>query len=77
MCTTPATVPPRISLMALAELRDVLTALELGQAPTAITALMAIDPESWQAIEHRLAALGGDLRQLLERAGAATFGPLI
>jgi hypothetical protein len=74
MCTQPATVPPaRISLMAIAELRDVLTALELGQGPTAIAGLMAIDAESWQAIEHRLATVGGDLRRLLERAGA---GPL-
>lgn len=69
------TAPPRISLMAVAELRDVLTALERGHVPTAIAGLMAIDPDSWQAMEHRLALLDGDLRQLLERAGAcATFG---
>ncbi|WP_329133964.1 hypothetical protein OG552_17485 [Streptomyces sp. NBC_01476] len=60
MCT-----PPRISLMAVAELRDVLTALEHGQGPTAIAALMSIDPESWQAIEQRLAAVGTDLRTAL------------
>jgi hypothetical protein len=71
MCIQSATTnaPPRISLMAAGELRDVLTALELGQGPTAIAGLMAIDPASWQAIEQRLTALGGDLRQLLERAG--------
>jgi hypothetical protein len=71
---------PRLSLMAVGDLRDALTALELGQGPVAITALMSIDPESWQAIEHRLAAVGGDLRQLLERAGlsttSASAGPL-
>ncbi|WP_329367121.1 hypothetical protein OG896_19480 [Streptomyces sp. NBC_00669] len=66
------TTAPRLSLMAVGDLRDALTALELGQGPTAITALMSIDPESWQAIEHRLAAVGGDLRQLLERAGLST-----
>jgi hypothetical protein len=68
MCTEPTA--PRISYMALGDLRDALTALELGQGPTAITALMAIDAESWQAVEHRLAAVGGDLRQLLDRAGS-------
>ncbi|WP_335971625.1 hypothetical protein [Streptomyces sp. CA2R106] len=69
---------PRLSLMAVGDLRDALTALELGQGPTAITALMSIDAESWQAVEHRLAAVGGDLRQLLERAGLAPApaGPL-
>jgi hypothetical protein len=70
MCTLPTAAPPRISLMALAELRDVLAALELGQRPAAIAALMAIDPDSWQAIEQRLTVVGGDLRQLLDRAGA-------
>lgn len=69
MCTPPATAePPRMSLMAIGELRDVLTALDRGQVPTAIAALMAIDPASWRAIEHRLNALGGDLRQLLDSA---------
>lgn len=55
------TTPPRISLMAAAEVRDILTALQLGQRPAAIAGLMAIDAESWAAIEHRLAALDGDL----------------
>lgn len=75
--TAPAPAParPRISLMALADLRDALTALELGQAPTAITALMAIDAESWRAVEQRLAAAGGDLRTLLDRVGNG-FNPL-
>ncbi|WP_333768724.1 hypothetical protein [Streptomyces sp. IBSBF 2435] len=55
------TTPPRISLMAAAEVRDILTALQLGQSATAIAGLMAIDTDSWQAIEQRLAALDGDL----------------
>ncbi|WP_202235458.1 hypothetical protein [Actinacidiphila reveromycinica] len=67
-------ITPRLSLMAVGDLRDALTALERGQGPTAITALMSIDTESWQAIEHRLAAVGGDFRRLLERAGL-TPGP--
>ncbi|MFJ2632738.1 hypothetical protein ACIO6U_12415 [Streptomyces sp. NPDC087422] len=67
MCTSiPAARQPRLSLMAVGELRDVLTALELGQGPTAVAGLMAIDAESWQAIEQRLAALGGDLRAVLK-----------
>ncbi|MBD0736186.1 hypothetical protein [Streptomyces sp. CBMA29] len=69
MCTPAlAASQPRISLMAISELRDVLTALELGQGPTAVAGLMAIDPESWQAIEQRLAAVGGDLRTVLQAA---------
>jgi hypothetical protein len=55
--------------MAVGELRDALTAIQLGQGPTAIAALMAIDAESWKVIEQRLAVLGGDLRRLLDRAG--------
>ncbi|MFE7131921.1 hypothetical protein ACFVIM_13760 [Streptomyces sp. NPDC057638] len=61
----PAHRPP-ISLMASAELRDALTAIEEGKTPAAIAALMAIDAESWQAIEQRLTALvGNDLRSVL------------
>ncbi|MEV0527081.1 hypothetical protein AB0I66_26975 [Streptomyces sp. NPDC050439] len=61
-----STAPPRISLMASGELRDALTAVEEGKGPAAIAALMAIDSESWQAIEHRLTAvIGSDLRELL------------
>ncbi|PSJ26971.1 hypothetical protein B7P34_20175 [Streptosporangium nondiastaticum] len=56
----------KISLMASGELRDALTAIEEGKGPAAIAALMAIDPTSWQAIEHRLkAVIGTDLRSLL------------
>ncbi|MEU7132945.1 hypothetical protein [Streptomyces sp. NPDC046261] len=58
--------PQPISLMAAGELRDALTAIEEGKGPTAVAALMAIDPASWQAIEQRLAAVvGTDLRTLL------------
>nr|WSX78220.1 hypothetical protein OH826_32870 [Streptomyces sp. NBC_00899] len=57
----PTTPPPRISLMAAGEVRDILTALQLGQRPAAIAGLLAIDPDSWAAIEHRLAVLDGDL----------------
>ncbi|HEY8981572.1 MAG TPA: hypothetical protein VIU15_18545 [Streptomyces sp.] len=65
---SPAQQP--ISLMAIGELRDALTAIDEGKGPAAVAALLAIDPESWQAIEHRLAALiGGDLRELLLSAG--------
>ncbi|MET8981010.1 hypothetical protein ABZX85_35950 [Streptomyces sp. NPDC004539] len=61
---------PRLSLMAVGELRDALTAIDEGKGPAAVAALLAIDPESWQAIERRLAALiGGDLRELLLSAG--------
>jgi hypothetical protein len=36
---------------------------------------MSIDATSWQAIEQRLAVVGGDLRRLLDRAGHG-FNPL-
>lgn len=74
MCTR-LTASPRISLMAVAEIRDALTALELGQGPTAVAALAAIDAESWQAIEQRVAAAGSDLRAVLR--AAATGAPLL
>jgi len=56
---------PGITLMAAGELRDALAALERGDRTTALAALMAIDTDSWQAIEQRLATLGGNLPQLL------------
>lgn len=63
----------RITLMAAGELRDALTALRSGDTAGAAYGLMSIDPASWQAIEHRLAALGATLPELLAttRAGAA------
>lgn len=57
--------PQRISLMAVGELRDAFTALERGDRGTAVASLMAIDTESWQAIERRLATLGGSVTDLL------------
>ncbi|WP_143064627.1 hypothetical protein [Streptomyces colonosanans] len=52
--------------MASGELRDALTAIEEGKGSTAIAALMAIDADSWRAIENRLAVIiGSDLRSLL------------
>ncbi|MGI5349469.1 hypothetical protein ACQEU8_14900 [Streptomyces sp. CA-250714] len=57
--------PQRISLMAVGELRDAFTALERGDRGTAVASLMAIDAESWQAIERRLATLGGSVADLL------------
>lgn len=71
--THKATVPPCISLMASGELRDALAAIEEGKGPAAIAALMATDSGSWQAIEHRLAAVvGTDLRALLLAAAGET-----
>lgn len=53
------------TLMAAGELREALQAHARGDVPTAVGALMSIDAASWQAIEHRLAILGGSLPQLL------------
>ncbi|MFI1968230.1 hypothetical protein [Streptomyces cinnamoneus] len=63
----PGTTPPpgAISLMAAGNLRDALAAHARGDVPAAISALMSIDPESWQAIEHRLARLGATTADLL------------
>ncbi|MFF2651695.1 hypothetical protein [Streptomyces sp. NPDC058045] len=64
-----------LSLMAAAELRDALTAIEEGKGPTAIAALLAIDEQSWQAIDSRLAAvIGSDLRALLLAAAERQDG---
>ncbi|WP_165985025.1 hypothetical protein [Streptomyces sp. YIM 98790] len=60
----------RISLMAAGELRDALTAHRRGDAAAAAAALMAIDAESWQAIQQRMSALGGDLPALLAHLGS-------
>jgi hypothetical protein len=57
--------PGRITLMAAGELRDALDAHQRGDTAAAVYGLMSIDPESWQAIETRLAALGGTLTELL------------
>ncbi|MGW7083318.1 hypothetical protein ACWGH2_07425 [Streptomyces sp. NPDC054871] len=57
-----------ISLMAAGEIRDALTAAARGDLPAAAHALMSIDPASWQAMEHRLAALGSSLPDLVRAA---------
>ncbi|MCF3104121.1 hypothetical protein IPZ58_21380 [Streptomyces roseoverticillatus] len=57
--------PGAISLMAAGSLREALAAQACGDVPTAISALMSIDPESWQAIENRLARLGATAADLL------------
>ncbi|MFD8407733.1 hypothetical protein ACFV1G_23940 [Streptomyces anulatus] len=65
MSQLPVSTNPQISLMASAELRDALTAIKEGKLSAAVAALTAIDPESWKAIESRLApAIGMDLRAL-------------
>ncbi|MCE7080713.1 hypothetical protein [Streptomyces sp. ST2-7A] len=55
----------RITLMAAGELRDALTAHRAGDTAAAVAALMSIDPDSWAAIERRLAAMGGTVTELL------------
>ncbi|MFD3885044.1 hypothetical protein [Streptomyces microflavus] len=65
MSQLPMSTTPQISLMASAELRDALTAIEEGKLAAAVAALTAIDSESWKAIESRLGpAIGMDLRSL-------------
>ncbi|MEV7179212.1 hypothetical protein [Kitasatospora sp. NPDC093679] len=56
---------PAIRPLAAVHLREALTAAADGHAPEALAALMHIDNESWQGIEHRLAALGTDLLDVL------------
>lgn len=53
-CTSSQTVALPLSLMAVADLRDALAALELGQPAAALASLMAIDPQAWQVIGERL-----------------------
>ncbi|MCF6525668.1 hypothetical protein [Streptomyces sp. JJ36] len=54
-----------ITLMAAGELREALAALRRGDRGAAVAGLMAIDPQSWHAIEKRLSSLGGSLPELL------------
>jgi len=61
----------RITLMAAGELRDALDAHQRGDTTAALYGLMSIDADSWQAIEQRLAALGGTLAQLLNPEATA------
>ncbi|MEU3494438.1 hypothetical protein ABZ747_13225 [Kitasatospora cineracea] len=59
---------PVIRPLAAVHLREALIAAADGQAPAALAALMHIDNESWQAIEHRLAVLGTNLLDALALA---------
>ncbi|PBC78930.1 hypothetical protein BX265_3722 [Streptomyces sp. TLI_235] len=61
---------PTIRPLAAVHLREALTAAADGHAPEALAALMHIDNESWQGIEHRLATLGTDLLDVLARTAA-------
>ncbi|GAA1092086.1 hypothetical protein [Kitasatospora arboriphila] len=56
---------PVIRPLAAVHLREALTAAADHQPAAALAALMHIDHESWQAITHRLAALGTDLLDVL------------
>ncbi|MDH6705331.1 hypothetical protein P3T27_002041 [Kitasatospora sp. MAA19] len=60
--------PHTIRPLAATHLREALQAAADHQPTTALAALMHIDPDSWQAIEHRLAALGTDLLDVLAHA---------
>ncbi|MCD0482797.1 hypothetical protein LO771_10400 [Streptacidiphilus sp. ASG 303] len=60
--------PPSVRPLAAAHFKDALRALESGNRPAAVRALLDIDPESWTGIEHRLALLGEDLAVLLTLA---------
>lgn len=62
---TPPTGAGHITLMAAGDLRDALTAHQRGDTPAAVYGLLAIDPDSWTAIQARLATLGGSLPELL------------
>ena len=63
--TDPTSPGGRISLTAAGDLRDALAAHQRGETAAAVYGLLAIDPDSWQAITDRLAALGGTLPDLL------------
>ncbi|MDK1474926.1 hypothetical protein QNO07_16100 [Streptomyces sp. 549] len=58
-------MPDHITLMAAGELRDAIDAARRGDPAAAAHALASIDPQSWRAIEHRMATLGGTLAGLL------------
>ncbi|MFG2903949.1 hypothetical protein ACIQOW_07555 [Kitasatospora sp. NPDC091335] len=66
--------PHTIRPLAATHLREALQAAADREPATALAALMHIDPDSWQAIEHRLAALGTDLLDVLAHT-ASTGGP--
>ncbi|WP_371497855.1 hypothetical protein OG871_18035 [Kitasatospora sp. NBC_00374] len=49
---------PDIRPLAAVHLREAFSAAADHDGPAALAALMHIDAASWQAIEHRMAALG-------------------
>lgn len=58
--------PDHVPLMAAVELRTALEAHRDGDVPGMVTALLSIDPQSWQAIERRLKLLDcGSVNELL------------
>ncbi|KIQ62912.1 hypothetical protein TR51_28920 [Kitasatospora griseola] len=59
---------PGIRPLAATHLREALTAASNGQPADALAALMHIDNESWQAINHRLNSLGTNLLDALALA---------
>jgi hypothetical protein len=63
--TAPSASTGRITLTAAGDIRDAITAHQRGDTAAAVYGLLAVDPESWQAITDRLAALGGTLPDLL------------
>lgn len=59
------TAPGAVSMSAVGHFREALEAMQHGDRVTVASALMAIDPQSWQAIEARLAILGTTLPAFL------------
>lgn len=58
-----------VELLAAVHLREALEAVERGDRPAAIGALMSIDAGSWDGIRARLAQFGTDLPALLATLG--------
>ncbi|MER8186509.1 hypothetical protein [Kitasatospora sp. NPDC094015] len=58
--------------LAAVHLRDAMTATANHDGPAALAALMHIDPDSWHAINHRLAQLGTDILTALTTAAGGT-----
>ncbi|WP_431679514.1 hypothetical protein [Kitasatospora sp. KL5] len=61
---------PVIRPLAATHFREALAATADHDPATALAALMHIDNESWQGIEHRLALLGTDLLDVLAQTAA-------
>lgn len=61
--------PHHVELLAAVRLREALEAVERGDRPAALGALMSIDAQSWDGIQARLAQFGSDLPSLLASLG--------